>query len=215
VVDERQAERLLKLKALFDSGAITKKEFEDAKQSILSESPVTTGIQNTTGVQTRPPQPNKLKIFGILGLLTLIMPLDVVTWAYNASYLGSYTGLSIDWHFFSLAWFGEYFDFVTFMNYLSGGAFEFFIVLLIGFVLVLVGSIMLLIGQRWGGILLIGSIVSWIVPYVLNFQYFPDYSSYVSIPVGAMICVIVGIVSLIYKASNINNVTNVKKRKFF
>ena len=150
----------------------------------------------TTGGQTGILHPIKLKFFGILGLLTLIMPLDVVTYSFYDVFYGI-TGVQLDWHFFCLSWFGENFKLIIFLDNFWGSAFQEFIVILIGFVLVLLGSILLLLGKRWGGILLIGSIISWIYPFFIRIGN-PSYS-YLSIPLGALVCLIVGILSLIHK----------------
>lgn len=133
-------------------------------------------------------QPRKLKLFGILGLVSLVIPWNVVIW--GAELLG-YAGAVVDWHLFSFSWYGDYFYFYTrFMDSL-----QFLILDLIGFILVLIGNILLFVRKRLGGAVLIGAIVVWIIYYFFLLQ----IGLYIDVPVGALLCAIVGVVSLIYK----------------
>jgi hypothetical protein len=66
----------------------------------------------------------------------------------------------------------------------------------VGFVLVLVGSFLLIKQKRYGGIMLIVSTILWAIGYGIDvITIFP----YVNIPIGALLCGIVGVVSLVYK----------------
>jgi hypothetical protein len=133
-------------------------------------------------------QLRKLKLFGILGLVSLVIPWNVVIW--GADLLG-YAGAVVEWHLFSFSWLGDYFYFYTRFT----DSLQFLILDSIAFVLVLTGSILLFARKRLGGAALIGAMVTWIIYYAFVLQIGP----YVDVPVGALLCAIVGVVSLIYK----------------
>jgi hypothetical protein len=187
MVDDDQASRLLRLKALLDSGAISQEEFESAKKSILDEGSFPSGSA-IEGVKTK-----KLRFFGLLGFISLAVPWSIVY--FSAEVLG-YTVLGIEWQLFGLSvlnsqttgfWhvFSSIDSIATFFSLFS----------MIGFLLVLTGSFLLLKRKRVGGALLLASVALWGISYAIDAQSF----FYLAVPVGALLSGIVGLVSLLYR----------------
>lgn len=173
MVNEEQETRLRKLKALLDSGALTKEEFESAKKAILNQGPFST-VPRIESVR----KPISLRFLGILGLLSLAIP-----W----NFLSTSSGF-LQWHLFQIELYNHAFWWMydPQLWFLS-------IILVIGFLLVLVGSILLFQRKRLGGKLLIVSIVLWAI------MYFFLWSFTFSVPIGVLLCGIVGVISLLQK----------------
>jgi hypothetical protein len=167
---------------------ITNPKFESAKKAILAESPIS-AIPPVESMKTR-----KLRLFGVLGLLSLVLPWDFILFC--ADVFG-YGGSSIEWHLFHLLWIDIDYARFVYVIAIGGNAtsllYDFLSVL--GFFLVLAGSILLLRRKRFGGILMLVSWALWVISCAINLNNLP-YNNY---PIGAVLCGIVGAVSLIYR----------------
>jgi hypothetical protein len=97
MVDNDQATRLLRLKALLDSGAITREEFEKAKKGILAESPI------SAGPKVDSPKIKNLRLFGVFGFLSLALP-----WFLSIASTSDWQGGSVSWHLFGYSWYSGY-----------------------------------------------------------------------------------------------------------
>lgn len=177
MVNDDQAARLLRLKALLDSGAITQEEFEKAKKAVLAESFVSAD-QEISKLKTK-----NLRLFGILGILSLAIP-----WSFSTDWQWG----SISWQLFGYSWYQGYSNFYPAFMYLD----LFNVLDVIGFAVVLVGSLLLFVRKRVGGILLLAATFLWSITYAISFL---SGSSFITIPVGALLSGVVGIVSIIYR----------------
>jgi hypothetical protein len=132
-----------------------------------------------------------LRLFGIVGLLSLVILWDAGFWLQ-----GPYSpepGGFVEWLLFDYLWVGPIRQFVFVFENITASN----LILIAAFVLVLVGSILLLLRMRVGGILLVVSAGLWAIYYVINF--ISSSIVVIAVPVGALLCGIVGVISLIYR----------------
>ncbi len=189
MVNNDQATRLLKLKALLDSGAITQEEFERAKKEILAESLL------SAGSAIEKPKIKNLRLFGVLGFLSLALP-----WFLSFASTSDWQGGTISWHLFGYSWFTGYgsnfssFHFI--FSYFEVSSLLSDVLSVIGFIIVLGGSLLLLLRKRVGGILLLADTILWFIIYANSFL---SGSAYIAVPIGALLSGVVGVVSIVYK----------------
>ena len=188
MVNKEQASIVAKLKRQLNFRATTNKEFETAKKALLNKKPIS-GIPPFQHFRAK-----KLRFLGLLGLLSLGVPWEILSWSTEGLGTG---GKTIFWHFFGWTFVGyREPKFIHLFQYLSDPTSLLLLSLaLIGFISVLAGSFLLLQQKRLGGKLLLLSLAPWLITYAI---YFTD-SPYLTIPIGAMLCGIGGVISSAYK----------------
>jgi hypothetical protein len=188
MLKKEQAALLANLKRQLDSRGITTEEFETAKKAILNKKPIS-GVLPIEYLRAK-----RFRLFGVLGLLSLGIPWEILFWGTESFASG---GKTVFWHLFGWTWIGQRApQFIHLFEYWGDATSLLLLSLaLIGFLFVSTGSLLLLQRKRAGGKLLLASLVSWIITYAI---YFVD-SPYITIPIGATLCGIVGGASLLNK----------------
>ncbi|MGE5188170.1 MAG: hypothetical protein ACM3JE_04000 [Betaproteobacteria bacterium] len=127
-------------------------------------------------------------LLGILGLLSLLVPVNIGFWGTQ--------GVLVAWHLLRVAWQGSNFYNDVVFSSSTAISLSLSFLAVVGFSLVLVGSVMVIKGKRIGGWLLLASLVFWFLYTAIEFI---RVEFYLVIPVGAVLSGALGIIVLLKK----------------
>jgi len=182
--DQREVEeKIYRLKALYDSGAITQSDFEEQKKALLAR---------TQARASEDQNSNRGSIAGgLLGLFSLILPWEVDVFSLST------LNIEVLW---LLGGYGVYYD--TYSDNFSGNWFSvlgyykiYEVLFLAAFSLLLAGAVLMLVSattSRWGGALTLAGFL-----LVLGDDlWFEHFGLYGIVPLGMIFAVIAAIIGL-------------------